>query len=86
MLDIVDSTSIDCAREIRGIASSDNPVARRAFSAAKSSGWSPSPIRAMTAAPLRSRAISSGFGSSTLTMTSLAHTWSDVAMVAPAAR
>ena len=35
MFDIVDSESIDCAREIRGIASSESPVALLALSAAK---------------------------------------------------
>jgi len=33
MLDMVDSTSIDCAREIRGMASRFSPVARLACSA-----------------------------------------------------
>ena len=74
MLDMVDSTSIDWAREIRGIASSDRPVAFLATSAAISSGCSPGAIRAMTVPPSRSRPISSGLGSSTLTTMSHAQT------------
>ena len=85
MLDIVDSTSIDCAREMRGMASSENPVAFLAFNAANRSGWSPSGIRASTDAPSRSWAISDALGSLTLRMTSPAQTSSAVPMVAPAA-
>ena len=51
MFDIVDSTSIDCAREMRGMASSESPVAFLAFNAAKGRAGRPGASGPITVAP-----------------------------------
>lgn len=66
------STSIDCAREIRGTASSDSAVTWRAVSAASRSGRWAGASRPTRVAPSPSRAISSVDGALTFRTASAA--------------
>ena len=71
---MLDSTSIACAREMRGTASIARPVTRCACSCSISLGLRPGAISETTVAPCRSRQISSAVGALTLITMSLAHT------------
>ncbi len=81
---MLDSTSIDCAREMRGTASIAIAVTPAAVSCSTSSGLRPGAIRLITVAPGASRAISSLVGALTFTTMSLDHTSSDVPTAMPA--
>ena len=67
------STSIDCAREMRGTASMASAVIPRVASDWSSSGRRAGLSSAITVAPSPSRAISSGVGAFTFRITSAAH-------------
>ncbi len=67
------STSIDCAREIRGTASSASAVTARAASASSTSGRCAGERRATRVVPARSPAISSAVGALTFRTTSAVH-------------
>ena len=79
------STSIDCAREIRGTASIASTVIGRAASASTRSGFSAGLIRLISVAPSRSRPISSVAGAFTRSTTSASHASSAVPTDPPAA-
>ena len=66
MFAIDDSTSSDCAREMRGTASIASTVMGRAASFSTSSGFSAGEIRLISVAPSRSAAISASDGALTL--------------------
>ncbi len=78
-------TSIDCAREMRGTASSASAVIPRCDRAARRSGRSPGLSDAIRVAPSASSAISSSTGGATLSTMSAAHALSRGTMRAPAA-
>jgi hypothetical protein len=83
-LAIEDSTSSDCAREIRGTASIANTVMGRVASCSTSSGLSAGEIRLTSVVPSATAAISASLGALTLSTTSAAHTCSLDPRVAPA--
>lgn len=72
MLAIELSTSIDCAREIRGTASSASAVTGRADSVSSRSGRCAGASRPIRVAPSRSRATSAVDGALTFSTTSAA--------------
>ena len=73
MLAIDDSTSSDCARDIRGTASIASTVIGRAESFSTSSGFSAGEIRLIRVALSFNAAISTSEGALTLSTTSAAH-------------
>jgi hypothetical protein len=84
MFAIDDSTSSDCAREIRGTASIDSTVMGRADSFSSSSGFSAGAIRLTSVAPSRTFAISASEGALTLRTMSAASACSGEPISAPA--
>ena len=82
---MLDRTSRDCAREIRGTELRLRAVTPAARIASTSVGSSSGAMRATIVAPARMRATSAMVGASTLTTTSLPHTASASPIVAPAA-
>jgi hypothetical protein len=69
-LAIEDSTSSDCAREMRGTASMASTVMGRADSFSTNSGFSAGERRLTSVAPSRSAAISASVGAFTFSTTS----------------
>ena len=84
MFAIDDSTSSDCAREIRGTASMAIAVIRRAARCSTSSGLSAGDNNATRVAPSSRKAISAVLGGLTLSTISLPHASASAPTDAPA--